>query len=91
MGMIAAVELTPSADRNERYPADMRIAYQICREALKHGLWLRPLGDTLVIMPPLCITKDELNFLGDLLSTAIATVTDNPLPAEAVSGIAGDD
>lgn len=91
MGMIAAVELTPTLDLNERYASEMRIAYQICREALKHGLWLRPLGDTLVIMPPLCITKDELDFLGGVLSTAIATVTDNPLPAEAVSGIAGDD
>jgi adenosylmethionine-8-amino-7-oxononanoate aminotransferase len=91
MGMIAAVELTPSDDANQRYPTDMRIAYQICRAALKRGLWLRPLGDTLVIMPPLSITDDELAFYFDALSAAIAEVAANPLPAEAVGGIAGDD
>lgn len=91
MGMIAAVELTPNDDCNQRYPSDMRIAYQVCRAALKRGLWLRPLGDTLVIMPPLSITNDELDFYFDALSTAIAEVTTAPLPAEAALALAGDD
>src|SRR5690606_11914967 len=68
LGMIAAVELTPSGDPADRYPSDMRIAYQICRAALERGLWLRPLGDTLVIMPPLTIQPDELTYFGDALS-----------------------
>jgi adenosylmethionine-8-amino-7-oxononanoate transaminase len=91
LGMIAAIELTPSADLNERYPTDLRIAYQICRAALKHGLWLRPLGDTLVILPPLSISQEELAYFADALSAAIAEVTANPLPPEAVSHIAVDD
>jgi adenosylmethionine-8-amino-7-oxononanoate aminotransferase len=91
LGMIAAVELTPNGDKNERYPADMRIAYQICRAALKRGPWLRPLGDTLVIMPPLSIRQDEMAFFFEVLSAAIAEVTANPLPPEAVAAIAGDD
>ena len=91
LGMIAAVEVTPSQDINERYATEMRIAYQICREALTHGVWLRPLGDTLVIMPPLCITNDEFAFLGRALAESIDTVTSNPLPLGAVGNIAGDD
>ena len=91
LGMIAAVELTASNDSNDPYPAEMRIAYQVCREALQRGLWLRPLGDTLVIMPPLSIGKEELAFFGDALSAAINAVTENPLPAQAVSHFAGDD
>jgi adenosylmethionine-8-amino-7-oxononanoate aminotransferase len=91
MGMIAALELTPNDDLNQRYPTEMRIAYQICRAALQRGLWLRPLGDTLVIMPPLSITSQELVFYFDALSAAIAEVTANPLPAEAVESLAGDD
>lgn len=91
LGMIAAVELTPSGDPADRYPSDMRIAYQICGAALKRGLWLRPLGDTLVIMPPLSISRDELAYFADTLSAAIDETTAHPLPAEAVAHIAGDD
>jgi adenosylmethionine-8-amino-7-oxononanoate aminotransferase len=90
-GMIAAVELTPTGNPADRYPTDMRIAYQICREALRHGLWLRPLSDTLVIMPPLCISDEELQFFGDTLITSIRAVTASPLAASEVAGIAGDD
>lgn len=90
-GMIAAVELTPTGNATDRYSPDLRIAYQICREALRNGLWLRPLNDTLVLMPPLCISDDELHFLGDTLIKSIRWVTANPLSASKVAGIAGDD
>jgi adenosylmethionine-8-amino-7-oxononanoate transaminase len=90
-GMIAAVELTPTGNSEDRYPTEMRIAYQICREALRRGLWLRPLNDTLVIMPPLCISDDELQFFGDTLANSIRAVTANPLSGGELAGIAGDD
>jgi adenosylmethionine-8-amino-7-oxononanoate aminotransferase len=90
-GMIAAVELSPNDNLHERYFSEMRIAYQVCQAALKRGLWLRPLGDTLVIMPPLSITNDELAFYFNALSAAIAEVTATPLPPEAVESLAGDD
>jgi adenosylmethionine-8-amino-7-oxononanoate transaminase len=90
-GMIAAVELTPTGNPADRYPPEMRIAYQICREALSRGLWLRPLNDTLVIMPPLSISDDELEFFGKTLADSIRAVTANPLSASEVTGIAGDD
>jgi adenosylmethionine-8-amino-7-oxononanoate transaminase len=90
-GMIAAVELTPTGNAADRYSPDIRIAYQICREALRNGLWLRPLNDTLVIMPPLCISDAELQFFGDTLIKSISAVTSNPLSANELTGIAGDD
>jgi adenosylmethionine-8-amino-7-oxononanoate transaminase len=90
-GMIAAVELTPTNNAADRYPPDLRIAYQICREALSRGLWLRPLNDTLVIMPPLCISDDEIQFFGDTLIESIRSVTANPFSASELAGIAGDD
>ena len=37
-----------------------RVGYRICRRAREKGVFLRPLGDTLVIMPPLSITEDEI-------------------------------
>lgn len=90
-GMIAAVELTPTGNPADRFPPDMRIAYQICREALRRGLWLRPLNDTLVIMPPLCISDVEFHFFGETFINSIRAVTSNPLAASEVGEIAGDD
>jgi adenosylmethionine-8-amino-7-oxononanoate aminotransferase len=75
LGLIGAVELTPSDDPLERYPDDLCIAYRICDETLKRGLWLRPLGNVLVIMPPLSITVEQLQFMGDVLLESIDVVT----------------
>jgi len=74
-GMIAAVELTATPGAEQPYPAEQRIANRICREALRRGVWLRPLGDVLVVMPPLSITASELDILGETLLQSIDTVT----------------
>ena len=52
------------------------MAARICKQALDRGVWIRPLRDTLVIMPPLSITTDELEFLGEVLLESIQVVTD---------------
>ncbi len=86
MGLIAAVELTPSGDPKERYPAELRIAQQVCDEALRRGVWLRPLGDVLVIMPPLSISEEELQFLGDVLLESILAVTAAVAESQRIEG-----
>ncbi len=86
LGLIGAVELTPSDDPDERYPDELRIAYQICDATLERGVWLRPLGNVLVIMPPLTISDDELQFLGDVLLESIDTVTASVAAAQLIEG-----
>ncbi len=62
-GMVAAVDLHPPFKAEEKFPLDLRFGSQVCLEARKHNLLLRPLGDSLLIVPPLCITKDEISEL----------------------------
>lgn len=76
-GMIAAVELTAVPGEQQDYPAELQVAYQICREALGRGVWLRPLRDTLVIMPPLSISTAELDTLCDTLLQSLDQITAN--------------
>lgn len=47
------------------FEGDSRMNYTIKAEVAsqKHGIWLRPLGNTLYMMPPLNISDDELDFL----------------------------
>ena len=76
-GLIAAVEFTASPDANEPFPSEVRIAAQICRECLSREVWLRPLRDTLVIMPPITISAQELDFLCSTIYDSIEHVTSN--------------
>jgi len=65
-GMLLAVELVK--DRASKVPLrlkDRRVNYAIMQEALKRGIFLRPLGHIMLIIPPLALSKDILNTLLD--------------------------
>ena len=51
-----------------------RTGFDICQEARRHGVWVRPLGDVVVLMPILAIADDDLAFLVDVVSNAVRTV-----------------
>ena len=57
-GFIAGIELM----QNGETPFDWRsqIGGQVCLAARKHGLLTRPVRDVVVLMPPYCITDDQL-------------------------------
>ena len=52
-GLMCGVELAPPAD-------GLRWGRRVCAAAVRRGVLLRPLGDVVVIMPPLTITDDEI-------------------------------
>jgi len=70
-GLMAGIELV--ADRASRapFPAAERRGMRVCRAARRHGVFLRPLGDVVVVMPPLTITDAELDLLAAALAAAI--------------------
>ncbi|HYN75790.1 MAG TPA: adenosylmethionine--8-amino-7-oxononanoate transaminase, partial [Candidatus Limnocylindria bacterium] len=51
-----------------------RTGFAVCQEARKNGVWVRPLGDVVVLMPPLAIGDDDLRVLVETVMAAIATV-----------------
>ena len=62
-GLIAAVELVRDKRTAEPFPWSERWGHRVCNAALEQGVWLRPLGNVIVIMPPLCISSLELEKL----------------------------
>ena len=60
-GFAAALDLAP-ADGGD-YPVALRAGLKVCLRAREHGLLLRPLGDSLLLVPPLCLDETELNQL----------------------------
>src|SRR4029450_13606356 len=66
-GLAAGVELV--ADRQTRmpYPAAERRGVGGCRGGRTVGVFLRPLGDVIVLMPPLSLTEPEITQLVDAI------------------------
>jgi adenosylmethionine---8-amino-7-oxononanoate aminotransferase len=74
-GMIAGIELVIDKESREPYRWEDRVGVRVCLEARKHGLFLRPLGNVIVIFPPLAISVDELAILMDGVEASIGAVT----------------
>jgi len=59
----------------EEYPYDARVGQRVCTEARPLGAVLRPLGNVVVLMPPLAMTDDELGRLVAIAHEAIDRAT----------------
>ncbi|GFO66448.1 adenosylmethionine-8-amino-7-oxononanoate aminotransferase [Geomonas limicola] len=74
-GMIGGIELVQDKKDRTPYPWKERIGVRVCLEARKHGLFLRPLGNIIVVFPPLAISLEELKILMDGIEAAIRAIT----------------
>ncbi len=66
-GLMGGVELAPPTE-------GLRWGRRVCAAAVERGVLLRPLGDVVVLMPPLTITGPELHRIVDALGAAIDEV-----------------
>jgi len=66
-GLMAGVELAPP-------PGATRWGRRVCAAAVRRGVLLRPLGDVVVVMPPLTSTAQELDRVVDVLAACIDEV-----------------
>ena len=73
-GLAAGVELVADRATRASFPAAARIGMKVCHAARDKGVFLRPLGDTVVLMPPLSITGDQLATLGGAVLHGLQTV-----------------
>jgi adenosylmethionine---8-amino-7-oxononanoate aminotransferase len=59
-------------DLGEHHPS-VRLGHRVAMEARRRGAIVRPLGDVIVLMPPLSITKADLRRLLDIVAASIKT------------------
>jgi adenosylmethionine---8-amino-7-oxononanoate aminotransferase len=67
-GLMVGVELTPPGP-------GLRWGRRVCAGAVARGVLLRPLGDVVVVMPPLTTTEDEIVRIVDALEGSLREVT----------------
>ncbi|WP_211282645.1 adenosylmethionine--8-amino-7-oxononanoate transaminase [Amycolatopsis keratiniphila] len=51
-----------------------RAGFRVCQAAQERGVWIRSLGDTLVLMPPLAITPEELELMAGVVEESLDDV-----------------
>ncbi|MGA2089935.1 MAG: adenosylmethionine--8-amino-7-oxononanoate transaminase [Endomicrobiales bacterium] len=71
-GLMVGIELVRRKKTLEEFPAHKKIGARVCAACRKHGILVRPLGNTIVIMPPLSITCAELSKLVGVIRYIIA-------------------
>ncbi len=75
-GLIVAIELVADKDNKTSFENIGATGSAVCKAALEQGVWLRPLRDTIVIMPPLSISESEITQIVTVVEHAICGVLD---------------
>jgi len=73
-GFMAGIELVRNKTTKEPYPLKARIGHRVAAAARTRGLLLRPLGNVLVLMPPLSTSTGELKRMVELVKESIETL-----------------
>ncbi len=74
-GMMGGIELIKDKKKKTTFPYEAKMGYRVCAEAKKLGVLLRPLGNVIVLMPPLGISKGDLVKLIGVISKSIHKAT----------------
>jgi len=75
LGLMVGIELVQNKRTKEPYRLEERIGHKVTMEARRRRLIIRPIGNILVLMPPVSATGDELKVMVEIVRLAIQAVT----------------
>jgi adenosylmethionine-8-amino-7-oxononanoate aminotransferase len=74
-GLMVGVTVVRDRSTGQRFHFSERAGYVVARQARALGLIIRPIGDVVILMPPPCISVDELHILLDRFIAAFQRST----------------
>jgi adenosylmethionine-8-amino-7-oxononanoate aminotransferase len=74
-GFMAGIELVRDRSTKAPFPLAARIGHHVAMEARRRGLLLRPIGNVIILVPPLSTSLPELTRMVEILREAIEAVT----------------
>jgi adenosylmethionine-8-amino-7-oxononanoate aminotransferase len=77
-GLMAGIEV--GRESGEAFPWQDQTGARVCIAARKYGLLTRPILDTIVLIPPLCTTRPQLERATQAIQRAIREVCEKPQP-----------
>lgn len=73
-GLMAGIELVKDKSSKEPYPWEEKMGWRVAGYARQKGVFIRPLGNVIVIMPPLAISLENLEQMLKVVKEGINTV-----------------
>jgi adenosylmethionine-8-amino-7-oxononanoate aminotransferase len=74
LGLMVGIDLVSDSSTRAAFNPRLRTGAAVCDRLRHHGIVLRPLGDTIVLMPPLVITPAQLQEIVDALRVEIGAL-----------------
>jgi adenosylmethionine-8-amino-7-oxononanoate aminotransferase len=74
-GLIAGIELVRDKSSREPFPWPEKRGIRVCESARGEGVLLRPLGNVIVIMPPLAVSLEQLDRICAAVERGIPVAT----------------
>jgi len=75
-GFMVGIELVADREKKTDFPPTEKVGHRVILAARRRGLIIRPLGNVIVLMPPLSISEIEIDRLCDITCAAIEEVTE---------------
>jgi adenosylmethionine-8-amino-7-oxononanoate aminotransferase len=75
-GFMAGIELVKDRNTKKPYSLSEKMGWKVCHRAREKGLIIRPLGNVVVLMPPLSISQHELKWLIRVTQESIRETTE---------------
>ncbi len=74
-GVMTGIEIVKDKQTKDNFDYKLRLGAKICRQIRDRGVILRPIGDVIIIMPPLSISMDELTELLETVQSALKNIS----------------
>ena len=74
VGLVAGIELVKDWQTREPFALRERAGIRVCAAMSRRGVLTRPVGNVIVLMPPYCTTKTQMQKIASALREAIADV-----------------
>jgi adenosylmethionine-8-amino-7-oxononanoate aminotransferase len=71
LGFMAGIELVKDKEKGIPFPYGERTGFKVAYKCRERGVFLRPLGDVMVLMPPLVVEREHIDQVLDALKWAI--------------------
>jgi len=77
-GFMVGIELVKDKEKREAFDPKLRMGAEICQRVRKHGVILRPLGDVIVLMPPLAMGVEDLRTIVNAVREEVSRISPSP-------------
>ncbi|MGH7142730.1 MAG: adenosylmethionine--8-amino-7-oxononanoate transaminase [Planctomycetota bacterium] len=74
-GLMGCIELTQDRRTLQPFPVEARVSARVCQVCRREGVMLRPLGDTVPLMPIPAMGRRELKRIAEVVIAAVVEVT----------------